>query len=148
MKLRLQRLRKSGFDLVSKFCNNVSNLDLDLNDPLRVGEYGLEQLFADNKVDLEFWGHIHLYQVFKTAFLFILFTRILTFQRSLPVLDTKFQKYDCAGRACSVYKNPKYPVHVVTGAPGNREKINTFENDTPEWSALSCWSIIFVYHFV
>ena len=52
------------------------------------------------------------------------------------MFDTKFQKYDCGGKACAVYKNPEYPVHVVTGAPGNREKINTFENDTPDWSAL------------
>jgi len=34
----------------------------DLNDPLRVGEYGLEQMFADNGVDVAYWGHIHLYQ--------------------------------------------------------------------------------------
>ena len=35
-----------------------------------------------------------------------------------------------------VYKDPKYPVHVVTGAAGNRELINTDENPMPEWTAV------------
>jgi len=35
-----------------------------------------------------------------------------------------------------VYTDPKYPVHVVTGAAGNRELINSFENPKPEWSAV------------
>ena len=64
----------------------------DINDPLRVGEYGLEQLFADNGVDIAYWGHIHLYQ------------------RSFPVLNQTFTTFPT-----DLYTNPIYPVHVVTG---------------------------------
>ena len=64
----------------------------DLNDTLRVGEYGLEQMFADNGVDIAFWGHIHLYQ------------------RSFPVLDQQYKTYPK-----DLYTNPKWPVHIITG---------------------------------
>ena len=63
-----------------------------LNDTLRVGEYGLEQLFAQNGVDIAFWGHVHIYQ------------------RSFPLLNqeyTPFPKH--------LYTDPKYPVHIITG---------------------------------
>lgn len=64
----------------------------DIDDPLRVGKFGLEQMFAENKVDIEIWGHVHNYQ------------------RSFPLFNHTFET-----QPKDIYTDPKYPVHVITG---------------------------------
>ena len=35
-----------------------------------------------------------------------------------------------------LFTNPSYPIHVITGAAGNREGYATFIKDKPEWSVV------------
>lgn len=62
----------------------------------------LEQILMENKVDLVLAGHVHAYE------------------RLFPIYAGKVDK-DSVSEDNNTYVNPKYPVHVVCGAGGNRE---------------------------
>ena len=64
----------------------------DMDDPMRVGDYGLEELFKENNVDMAIWAHVHSYQ------------------RSFPLFNGTYQN-----QPMDVYTDPMYPVHVITG---------------------------------
>jgi len=63
-------------------------------DNKNVSEFGFEKLFYDYGVDLELWAHIHNYQ------------------RLWPIYDKKIYN----GSLEEPYKNPKAPVHIITGS--------------------------------
>ena len=69
----------------SFFCKNES-------DPLRIGEYGLEELFNDQNVDIEIWGHVHNYG------------------RTFPLFNYTYEE-----QPLDIYTDPKFPVHLITG---------------------------------
>lgn len=56
-------------------------------------EYGLEEIFYNAGVDIEFWGHEHSYE------------------RLYPMYDYTVKK--SSGK--DPYKNPKAPVHITSG---------------------------------
>jgi len=60
-------------------------------------KYGLEDLFHKYNVDLEIWGHEHLYT------------------RLWPVYDRKFYN----GSEKEPYTNPPVPVQIITGSAVN-----------------------------
>jgi len=66
----------------------------------------LEEILMKNKVDLVLAGHVHAYE------------------RLFPIYDGIVDKLS-VNYDKSIYTNPKYPVHLVCGAGGNREG---FEN--------------------
>jgi hypothetical protein len=77
-----------------------------------------EEIFIKYKVDVVIAGHCHDYE------------RHLPIARSKPVLDGVSTDY-------KVYKNPKAPVYIVTGAAGNSEGHNALKNTTAiSWSAV------------
>jgi len=91
-------------EVKSFFCKNES-------DPLRIGDYGLEELFNDQNVDIEIWGHVHNYG------------------RTFPLFNYTYEE-----QPLDIYTDPKFPVHVITGAAGNREDI-AHESMIPEFVA-------------
>uniref|UniRef100_T1JCQ8 Purple acid phosphatase n=1 Tax=Strigamia maritima TaxID=126957 RepID=T1JCQ8_STRMM len=76
--------------------------------------FGLEKLFYDNGVDLEFWAHEHSYE------------------RLWPVYNRKVYN----GSWNQPYTNPGAPVHITTGSAGCDERHDPFRDDFPEWSAF------------
>ncbi|RWS03781.1 iron/zinc purple acid phosphatase-like protein [Dinothrombium tinctorium] len=100
-------------------CSNDNHDDsTNKNSRLRKGMpkthlYGLENLFFKYGVDIEFWAHQHSYE------------------RLWPFYD--FKVYN--GSLKEPYKNPKAPVHIITGFAGHKW-IDTFHNRKPEWSAF------------
>jgi len=66
----------------------------------------LEEILMDNKVDLVLAGHVHAYE------------------RLYPIYKGQVD-LESISKDKSVYANPKFPVHIVCGAGGNREG---FEN--------------------
>lgn len=75
---------------------------------------GLEKLFYDNGVDLEFWAHEHSYE------------------RLWPVYDWKVYN----GSYQEPYTNPKAPVHITTGSAGCKERHDPFKLTPAGWSAF------------
>ncbi len=69
-------------------------------------EWGLYDFLADYNVDMQFFGHWHLYARY-------------------PPIDSRNNKTVVDSAAVSkdkrTYTNPKYPVGIVTGAPGDHE---------------------------
>ena len=59
---------------------------------MRIGEYGLEELFNDQNVDIEIWGHVHNYG------------------RTFPLFNYTYEE-----QPLDIYTDPKFPVHVITG---------------------------------
>jgi len=95
------------------------------NNPLRVGmkirkgndttlRYGLEQLFLENGVDIQFYAHEHNYE------------------RLLPIYDYKYESV----ANTSQYIDPVYPVHVITGSAGCREFRGFFELRKPAYTVF------------
>ncbi len=64
------------------------------NDTIHTLGYGFEELFYKYGVDLEFWAHEHNYE------------------RLWPVYNKKVFN----GSLEEPYKNPKAPVHIITGS--------------------------------
>ena len=75
-------------------------------------DVGLEPIFVENKVDICLSGHEHSYE------------------RSFPVSDYK----TVSTSDPSLFVHPKYPIHVITGAAGNRENLASFVDPKPDWS--------------
>lgn len=102
------------------YCSNNNNDDCSHHETLtRVGLpfmhfFGLEQLLYDYAVDLEFWAHEHSYE------------------RLWPIYD--YNVYN--GSYNEPYRNPKAPVHVVTGSAGCVEGREQFNMTRPPWSAF------------
>jgi hypothetical protein len=59
-----------------------------------VHAYGLEDLFYNYGVDVEFWAHEHIYE------------------RMFPLYDRKVYN----GSVQEPYNNPKAPVHIIAGS--------------------------------
>ena len=81
---------------------------------------GLEALFYNYQVDLELWGHEH------------------TYERSYPLYQhTPYTKNVLTKNGTTYYYNSPVPVHILSGAPGNKEMIGAhpvFTNNN--WSAF------------
>ena len=74
--------------------------------------YNLENLFFQQGVDLQIYGHMHNYE------------------RMYPIYNFTFEKVPDP----SLYDDPKYPVHFVSGSAGNREIHPGFWYPEPRWS--------------
>lgn len=74
--------------------------------------YGLEKLFYEYAVDVEFWAHEH------------------TYERMWPVYNRTVYN-----GTMSPYVNPLAPVHIVSGSAGCRENTDTFVTNPGPWSA-------------
>lgn len=102
------------------YCSNVGNRDCNSNSSIaRKGfpltkKYGLEKLFFKYGVDMHFTGHQHSYE------------------RTWPLYDG--QVYKRSRR--DPYVNPKAPIHVITGAAGNWERLSKFVPHPKPWSAV------------
>lgn len=77
-------------------------------------EYGLEEIFYNAGVDIEFWGHEHSYE------------------RLYPMYDYTVKK----GSKKDPYNNPKAPVHITSGIAGSRYRSTYFSFIRPSWSAF------------
>ena len=78
------------------------------------GGFGLEELFYKYGVDVEIWAHEHCYE------------------RLWPIYNyTVFN-----GSLSEPYRNPRAPVHIVTGSAGNKEGREPFFKQIPAWSAF------------
>ncbi|CAG2120886.1 unnamed protein product, partial [Medioppia subpectinata] len=75
--------------------------------------YGLEDLFYRHGVDIQFYGHKHLYE------------------RSYPLYNLKSSK------RTDIYTNPKAPIHITTGVAGTTNRPNSdIEEILPDWVAF------------
>lgn len=74
--------------------------------------FGMEKLLYDYGVDLAIWAHEHSYE------------------RLWPLYEYKVQN----GSYAEPYRNPRAPVHIITGSAGCSELHDPF-GDQPEWSA-------------
>ncbi|XP_037810583.1 acid phosphatase type 7 isoform X3 [Lucilia sericata] len=102
------------------YCSNENDNDCTHSQTLtRVGwpfvhMFGLEELFYRYGVDVEIWAHEHSYE------------------RLWPIYDYKVLN----GSYKEPYRNPKAPVHIVTGSAGCKEGREPFLSNIPEWSAF------------
>lgn len=98
-------------------CRDRQNL---MRDGLPISElFGLEELFYDHGVDLEFWGHQHSYERLFPIYNF-------------TVLNGTYR----GGGGKHFYVNAGAPIHIITGAAGNVEGRERFTNTKPHWSAF------------
>lgn len=92
------------------YCTNADNDDCTkFDDRVRaglpfIGVYGLEKLFYDYGVDVEFWAHEHSYE------------------RLWPIYDFNVLN----GSLEYPYTNPRAPVHITTGSAGCQENHDSF----------------------
>lgn len=77
----------------------------------------LERLFADNNVTVAFSAHEHEYE------------------RTCPLLDMACDG-DVGANDTMFTSHPRHPIHVVTGAGGSHEGIDTFQRNHGNWSAV------------
>lgn len=102
------------------YCSNDNDKDCrKLTTLIRVGLpithfFGLEDLFYNYGVDVEIWAHQHSYE------------------RLWPIYNYTVLN----GSYSEPYKNPKAPVHLVTGSAGCKEGHAEFLKNVPEWSAF------------
>ncbi|XP_077519224.1 acid phosphatase type 7-like isoform X2 [Amblyomma americanum] len=102
------------------YCSNLGKRDCNSNSSIaRKGfpltkKYGLEKLFFKYGVDMHFTGHQHSYE------------------RTFPLYDGQVYK---TGEG-DPYVNPKAPIHVITGAAGNWERLSGFVPHPKPWSAV------------
>lgn len=114
------------------YCSNENGDDCThLETLVRVGLpfthfFGLEDLFYKYGVDVEIWAHEHCYE------------------RLWPIYNYKVMN----GSHERPYTNPKAPVHVITGAAGNKEGREPFVKKIPEWSAFHSQVRYFFKHFI
>uniref|UniRef100_W8BJP0 Purple acid phosphatase n=1 Tax=Ceratitis capitata TaxID=7213 RepID=W8BJP0_CERCA len=102
------------------YCSNGNGDDCTHTETLtRVGwpffhMFGLEELFYKQAVDVEIWAHEHSYE------------------RSWPLYD--YQIYN--GSQADPYRNPRAPIHLITGSAGCKEGREPFDKNRPDWSAF------------
>lgn len=102
------------------YCSNDNDKDCrKLTTLIRVGLplthfFGLEDLFYNYGVDVEIWAHQHSYE------------------RLWPIYNYTVLN----GSYAEPYKNPKAPVHLVTGSAGCKEGHAEFLKKVPAWSAF------------
>jgi len=102
------------------YCSNDNNDDCTKHDTwTRVGLpilrwYGMEKLLYDSGVDLAIWAHEHSYE------------------RLWPLYDYEVRN----GSYAEPYRNPRAPVHIITGSAGCNELHDPFGEQQPEWSAF------------
>ncbi|XP_075249064.1 acid phosphatase type 7-like isoform X3 [Convolutriloba macropyga] len=98
------------------YCSAKDNLDCDKDNPIRTGYqnkfYKLEDLFYQNGVDIQLYGHKHNYE------------------RMYPIYNYTWERVDNP----KLYQDPTYPVHVISGSAGNREIHPPLSYPEPEWS--------------
>ncbi|XP_014257303.1 acid phosphatase type 7-like isoform X2 [Cimex lectularius] len=76
--------------------------------------FGLEEMFYNYTVDVEIWAHEHSYE------------------RLWPVYNHEVKN----GSYKEPYKNPKAPVHIITGSAGCQENTDKFVKNPMHWSAF------------
>ncbi|KAL1138630.1 hypothetical protein AAG570_008693 [Ranatra chinensis] len=76
--------------------------------------FGLEKLFYKYGVDLEIWAHEHSYE------------------RLWPVYNHEIKN----GSYKEPYRNPKAPVHIISGSAGCQENTDPFIKNPQPWSAF------------
>lgn len=79
-----------------------------------LNKFGLEKMFYEHGVDLAIWAHEHSYE------------------RLWPVFEDKVYN----GSVKEPYRNPKAPVHIITGSAGCQEDHDPFIPDPRPWSAF------------
>jgi len=70
----------------------------------------IESLLHEYQVNVYFTGHVHLYE------------------RQWPVYQDQVVSFD--------YNSPNSTVHIVSGAAGNVENLNSFNSPPPSWHAF------------
>ncbi|XP_015041097.1 acid phosphatase type 7 isoform X4 [Drosophila pseudoobscura] len=103
------------------YCSDEKEYDCDgkLETYIRQGLplikwFGLEDLFYKHGVDVEIFAHEHFYT------------------RLWPIYDFKVHN----GSVQQPYRNPKAPIHIITGSAGCKEEREPFSNDLPAWNAF------------
>jgi len=102
------------------YCSNDNDADCTQSETLiRVGLpithfFGLEDLFYNYGVDVEIWAHEHSYERFWPIY-------------NYQVLNGSYDE---------PYRNPRAPVHLVTGSAGCKEGRTPFVKKPPAWSAF------------
>jgi len=98
------------------YCSATHGTDCYTNNSIRTGYknkyYNLENLFYQYGVDIQIYGHTHDYE------------------RLYPVFNLTYQKLDNP----SLLKDVIYPIHIVSGSAGNREKHPGFVHPKPDYS--------------
>ena len=106
------------------YCSNFNDSDCSVDNFIRAGyknqHHKLEDLFYQNGVDVLFFGHKHNYE------------------RSYPVYNHQVEKVPDTTN----YKDPKYPVHIISGSAGMKHK-RPFSDPKPEWTAVRSHDISF-----
>ena len=97
------------------YCSNNDDHDCKICDcVMRRGYkhkfYKLEDLFFNNSVDLQLYGHQHNYE------------------RSLPIFNCHYEEPE----NLDFYQDPKYPIHIITGAGGVVRSMTSFSTLSPD----------------
>ncbi|XP_033104022.1 acid phosphatase type 7-like isoform X2 [Anneissia japonica] len=95
------------------YCSNI-NLSADCRKRESLIKAAFEDLFYKYGVDLEIYGHEHAYE------------------RLFPVYNRTVYN----GSTDNPYTDPKAPVHIITGSPGNKELITPLSVKKMEWDAF------------
>ncbi|XP_075247846.1 acid phosphatase type 7-like isoform X2 [Convolutriloba macropyga] len=100
------------------YCSSTHYGDCKYDNLIRTGYqhkyYNLENLFYQYGVDIQIYGHTHDYE------------------RMFPIYNKTFQTF----KDPSLYLDPIYPVHFISGSPGNRELHPGFRFPEPRWSYI------------
>lgn len=90
--------------------NNIAGRECGSRD--NAVRIGLEELLNESGVDVIISAHQHSYE------------------RTKPLFNYEIK----SGFAERAYINPKAPIHIITGAAGNKDGKHRFKPPTPEWS--------------
>ncbi|XP_046967699.1 acid phosphatase type 7 isoform X1 [Vanessa cardui] len=100
------------------YCSNSDDIDCSVEYTRKglpfLGLYSLEPLLQRFGVDVVVWAHEHSYE------------------RTWPLYDQRVYN----GSLREPYRNPRAPVHIITGSAGCQEDTNKFKKHPPAWSAF------------
>lgn len=100
-----------------------TNIDFDCTGSAAYIRSQLESIFYENGVDLIFGAHMHNYERVHPVY-------------NSSVVSAGITTTTPWGGISTVYNTPGAPPHIINGAAGNREGIDTaFLNPSPAWSA-------------